>query len=211
MMVSLPLLHDPPPGEGCGTCTACCDVIGVEEVGKPPYARCPHLMTGDAGAGCRVYEARPNQCHEYRCAWHLGMLGPRTDRRPDNSGLVFQLEPQPGGRWRVAMYETRPQAGLAENAGYLLQLLLTSKKTRHLSILPDVHLMKFGADLPVAFAISPTYGHESPPPGIPMTRQGQMMVYDGKTRDLLMPTVEVTIHDGARLDAQHDSSIAEAV
>ena len=79
-MISLPQVHGDPPGEGCGTCTACCDVIGVDSVGKPYYARCPHLDRdhpgggGGGGGACTIYADRPHTCREYRCLWHLGML-----------------------------------------------------------------------------------------------------------------------------------------
>jgi Fe-S-cluster containining protein len=74
----------------CGTCTACCDIIGVQELGKPYYARCVHLKEG-----CAVYPNRPGTCRGYRCIWHLGLLGDKTERRPDNLGVMFQIEPEP--------------------------------------------------------------------------------------------------------------------
>src|SRR5947208_2316303 len=103
-MVSLPQLHAPPPGEGCGPCTACCDVMGVADLGKTYYARCAHL-----GAGCGIYADRPRQCQDFRCVWHLGLLGPRADRRPDACGVIFSLDLQ-DGRWYLAMYEAKPGA-----------------------------------------------------------------------------------------------------
>src|SRR5688572_10712451 len=62
VMILLPQLHGPAPGGGCGECTACCDVIGVDAVGKPYYARCPHLDPGKIGAACAVYADRPRTC-----------------------------------------------------------------------------------------------------------------------------------------------------
>src|SRR5688572_13612780 len=167
-MVALPLLHDPPPGSGCGPCTACCDVIGVDGVGKPYYARCPHLDPEKVGAACNVYAERPRTCSEYRCLWHLGFLGPREDRRPDRCGVVFQLEPQPGGRWLLAAYEHTPGTLLSDKTQYLIRQILTSKKTRHLSLSNQVNLIPFGAELPVTYPIADTYGCPPAPSDIPL-------------------------------------------
>ena len=190
-MVSLPQLHDPPPGDGCGPCTACCDVIGVDTVGKPYYARCPHLDPLKNGASCGVYADRPGTCREYRCAWHLGYLGPRADRRPDQCGVVFQLEPQAGGRWLLAAYEHAPGSLMTDRTRFLIQQILTSKKTRHLSLAPHVNLIPFGADLPVAFSIADYYDCDPAPRGLPLKPHGQMKLFDGKVRQtLLMPAMK---------------------
>jgi hypothetical protein len=43
------------PGRACGSCTLCCKVVGVLEIGKAAGAWCPHC----AGAKrCTIYEAR---------------------------------------------------------------------------------------------------------------------------------------------------------
>jgi len=189
-MISLPQVHGTPPGEGCGTCTACCDVIGVDTVGKPYYARCPHLDHAHPGGACTIYSDRPHTCRDYRCAWHLGMLGPRVDRRPDQCGVVFQLEPQPGGRWLLAAYEATPGALLSDRTQFLIQQILTGKKTRHLALMPQVNLVPFGAELPVTFAVADVYvapGAADAPRKIPLKQHGQMMLFDGAVRGLLMP------------------------
>ena len=186
-MISLPQLRDPPPPDNCGPCNVCCDVVGVDTLGKPYYARCPHLHCESTTGGCGIYEARPHQCSEYRCAWHLGILGPRTDRRPLECGVVFQFE-QERGRWRLAAYETRAGALLSDKTQFLAQLILTSKKTRHLSLLPEVYLMPYGADVPVLYAIDEAlYDYPVPPRGIPSKPWGQMRLWDGVVRELLMP------------------------
>ncbi|MEA2736062.1 MAG: uncharacterized protein QOE14_2513 [Humisphaera sp.] len=186
-MISLPQVHELPPGEGCGTCTACCDVVGVDALGKPYYARCPHLHSERTTGGCGIYETRPQQCAKYRCAWHLGLLGPRMDRRPLECGVLFQFE-QDHGRWRLSAYETRPGALLTDKTQFLIQFILTSKKTRHLSLLPAVHLVPYGADVPVQFPIDAnTFDYHAPPRGIPTRPFGQMKLWDGGMRELLMP------------------------
>ena len=189
-MVTLPQLHDPPPAGGCGPCTACCDAIAVEDLGKPPYARCPHLRLDEPAAPCGIYEQRPGQCRRYRCAWHLGMLGPRTDRRPDQSGIIFQFE-EAQGRWRLVAYETRPGSASDERVRYYAQLITASKKTRHLAILPEIHVMTYGADLGVQFDTDPRYGN-IPRIASPLDRRGQLMVFAGQKRELLMPAAGTT-------------------
>jgi len=188
-MVSLPQIHEPPPPDNCGACNVCCDVVGVDALGKPYYARCPHLHCASATGGCGIYETRPHQCADYRCAWHLGLLGPRTDRRPLECGVLFQFEQAPGGRWRLAAYETRPGALLTESTQFLIRLIVTHKKTRHLALLSDVHLVPYGADLPVEFAVDEqTYDYHPPPPrGLPVKPHGQSKLWAGGVRGLLMP------------------------
>src|SRR5271163_3267259 len=73
LMASFPLpikkvdITPPRDSADCGECTACCDVQGVVEVGKPAYARCVH-----PSHHCEIYESRPATCRGYRCNWHMG-------------------------------------------------------------------------------------------------------------------------------------------
>ena len=183
-MISLPQLHDPPPGEGCGTCTACCDITGVVELGKPYYARCPHL-----GAGCcTIYDHRPETCRVYRCAWHLGMIGTHIDRRPDKCGVMFQFD-QHNGRWMLGMFELTPGAAKTEKARYLRDNLLKSKKIKHLPLAsPAVHVYPFGADVPPPYPVSGIYDYVAPAdPKVPTRQIGGEMVFSGRVREMLMP------------------------
>ena len=183
---SLPQFHGPPPPDDCGPCNVCCDVVGVDAIGKPYYARCPHLNTESKTGGCGIYETRPEQCRAYRCPWHLGILGPRTDRRPLECGVLFQFE-QENGRWCLVAYETRRGALLTDKTMFLIQQILTSKKTRHLALLSEVQLIPYGADVPVTYAVSDIYAYTPPAAGIPMRPHGQMQMWDGGVRELLMP------------------------
>lgn len=185
-MLRLPQLHDPPPPDNCGPCNVCCDVVGVDALGKPYYARCPHLRCESKTGGCGIYESRPHQCGEYRCAWHLGILGPRTDRRPLECGVLFQFEPEKS-RWRLAVYETRPGALLTDKTMFLIRQILTSKKTRHFALLPEVHLTPYGADVFVSYPIADIYHYRPPPRDNPMRPYGQMELWNGAVRELLMP------------------------
>lgn len=68
----------------CGTCSACCVVLGIAELGKPMHQRCPHQA---ATAGCGIYETRPKECRAFECGWLTGLL--RESDRPDRLGVIL--------------------------------------------------------------------------------------------------------------------------
>ena len=75
------------PDKSCGTCTACCRVMGVPELSKPPQQRCTHC---DIGRGCKIYADRPTSCREFECGWLQASPNAMPDRlRPDRCGVVF--------------------------------------------------------------------------------------------------------------------------
>lgn len=70
----------------CGSCTACCTLMWVEELEKPERVPCPHLCA----KGCGIYETRPGSCGAFLCLWlwdEQGLL--REDDRPDKSGVML--------------------------------------------------------------------------------------------------------------------------
>ena len=69
----------------CGTCAVCCIVPEIPGVKRRDEA-CPNLEA--CGHGCKIYEARPGHCREYRCGWLMG-LGLHADR-PDKSGVLLE-------------------------------------------------------------------------------------------------------------------------
>lgn len=77
-------------GRTCGSCDACCTVLGIEVLEKDAGSRCPHLR---AKGGCGIYTTRPGECAIYRCLWHTGVFGETRDR-PDRLGLILDA-PQP--------------------------------------------------------------------------------------------------------------------
>jgi hypothetical protein len=183
-MISLPQFHKSAPAPGCGTCTLCCDVSSVAELGKPAYARCQHLTTK-----CDIYETRPDQCRVYRCAWHLSLLGDRVDRRPDNTGVVLQFE-QNDGRWYLVLYEAVPGAAFTDKARYLADMVLKHKRVQHLSFgSPALRIVPFGSDVPVDFPVSDIYENFTAPTGSAPTKlEGNALVFSGNRRPLLMPS-----------------------
>lgn len=81
----------------CGPCTACCTVLGVEEIGKAAGVRCEYVAVR-----CSIYGHRPGACAKYACMWLAG-LGTDESIRPDVCGVMMTFE--------------TPSAQLAEEAG----------------------------------------------------------------------------------------------
>jgi hypothetical protein len=69
----------------CGECTACCTVMGVEEIEKPAGEPCQHICD----KGCAIYGSHPKACQDFLCAWKTGF--DEMARRPDKSGLVGDI------------------------------------------------------------------------------------------------------------------------
>lgn len=74
----------------CGTCTLCCKLVPVKDIGKPAGTRCPAQRHG----GCTVYR-KPNfplACGAWSCLWLLN--DDTADlRRPDRSHYVVDCLP----------------------------------------------------------------------------------------------------------------------
>jgi len=68
----------------CGTCTACCTLLKVDEIFKPAGSTCIHCSTN-----CDIYDSRPMACKEFSCAYHQ-MVSVNIAMRPDNIGVIFE-------------------------------------------------------------------------------------------------------------------------
>jgi hypothetical protein len=147
------------PQRDCGECTACCDVMGVEELGKPYYARCSHL-----GDDCGIYESRPASCARFRCAWHLGLLGDSIDRRPDKSGLLFDIQSwQERGTHLVEIYETTPGALATERHYFLLKKLMAHRSLRDFTWgHPTAAVYPYGSKIHIGYTVSDRYDWTPP-------------------------------------------------
>jgi hypothetical protein len=53
----------------CGGCTACCKTHDVHSLAKKAGVWCWHCQIGQ---GCRIYNKRPEDCQDFRCAWLEG-------------------------------------------------------------------------------------------------------------------------------------------
>lgn len=87
----------------CGRCTACCEIIGVAELGKPFYQQCTERVPKQ---GCAVYAERPQGCRLFECAWLQGYLS--RPMRPDTCGVMVTAsddDPQ-----QLELYEVWPDA-----------------------------------------------------------------------------------------------------
>jgi hypothetical protein len=72
-----------PAKRPCDGCTACCSILNVPELDKPPYVRCRHL----GNKGCTIYLDRPAAvCGAYLCEWARG-LAPAW-MKPSVAGVI---------------------------------------------------------------------------------------------------------------------------
>lgn len=140
----------------CGDCTACCTVIGVEELGKGNFCQCPHLTE----SGCSIYEKRPTSCRAYACVWRLGVFelakdeihsryekeGPtwwesfspsQSQYRPDKLGVLFTIS---SNTREFCAYETR---GCCIDMTEATKALVTISDKLPYSVPADVVLHKF--------------------------------------------------------------------
>ncbi len=77
------------PVTGCEGCTACCKTMGVHELEKPVNTWCRHCRIG---AGCEIYETRPQSCRTFECVWLQTQKGAKplaSELRPDASRVVM--------------------------------------------------------------------------------------------------------------------------
>lgn len=78
----------------CQSCTACCTVFEIKELGKSFGEPCKHLGKNLLNEpGCTIYQERPDACRGYICLW---LEAARTKNRvapefmrPDICGVVL--------------------------------------------------------------------------------------------------------------------------
>ncbi len=90
----------------CGDCSACCVTLDVAELQKPAHQPCKFLRKG-----CSIYDARPQVCRAFDCAWLHGLYGLTGAQRPDRLGLIVWASDA-----TIQVAETRPGAS-KEKAG----------------------------------------------------------------------------------------------
>lgn len=76
----------------CGSCTLCCKLLPVKEIGKLANTRCDHQRSGK---GCAVYRKPgfPRSCHMWNCVWLIGEPETAKLSRPDR--VHYVIDPQP--------------------------------------------------------------------------------------------------------------------
>jgi len=85
-LLALPVLQD----RACGACTACCEVLQVDELRKPARQLCEHAKPAHGGS-CGIWgdrERQPPLCRAWHCLWRKGMGA--EEERPDQSGVMLQ-------------------------------------------------------------------------------------------------------------------------
>jgi hypothetical protein len=99
------------PGRECGSCTLCCKVYHVPEIGKVAGKWCQYCRPG---SGCTIHDTLPTQCREFNCLWRTEMtLTP--DWKPErckmvlsifplNGFLYVQVDPGAASAWRKQPY-----------------------------------------------------------------------------------------------------------
>ena len=92
----------------CGSCTSCCTLLEVTEVGTAVNEWCKHC---EAGKGCTIYDQRPQMCRSFSCAWLQGDVD--DDWYPEKAGIVVhfsqdavnvQVDAAHPDRWRQEPY-----------------------------------------------------------------------------------------------------------
>jgi hypothetical protein len=70
----------------CDSCTLCCDLLEVKDLGKAANSVCEHC-----DGGCLIFgqPERPAACSAYRCAWLFNESWQEM-LRPDRCGVVFE-------------------------------------------------------------------------------------------------------------------------
>jgi hypothetical protein len=91
----------------CGKCFACCYVGEIIEIGKSPYAICPHANGNLKENHCKIYDTRPKSCSGFECAWKRGFG--REEDRPDLSNVLTSVNDLNGGTYSFVV-ELRPHA-----------------------------------------------------------------------------------------------------
>jgi hypothetical protein len=93
------------PSRSCGECSACCKILAIDELKKPPSIWCQHVKIGQ---GCEIYENRPASCRKFNCLW---ILDPRLpdEMRPDKSHVVLHVQKEMG-RLKVNVDPDTPEA-----------------------------------------------------------------------------------------------------
>jgi len=76
------------PENRCGTCTKCCELPVIPEIGKEAYKVCKHC-TVDCDKGCNIYEERPEACRDFYCCY-AQMEKVDIALRPDNCKMMFE-------------------------------------------------------------------------------------------------------------------------
>ena len=153
------------PGRDCNGCTMCCKILGIDALDKPVGKWCEHC---DIGAGCKIYDDRPQECRDFFCAYLTWNEVP-ADWQPSRSKIVLDIDPS--GEWlRVHVDPSRPDAwkkepfytqikNWAAGVGYPPPRVMVRVGARAIVILPDsdIDLGVMAADEVIVTEQRPTH------------------------------------------------------
>jgi hypothetical protein len=77
------------PGRECGSCSLCCKVYNIPEIGKASGKWCTHCTPGK---GCKIHEKLPGQCAQFECLWRTETALPPL-WKPDQARMVVTIHP----------------------------------------------------------------------------------------------------------------------
>jgi hypothetical protein len=102
------------PGRECGTCTLCCKVYKIPEIGKEAGKWCKHCSPGK---GCAIHDNLPHQCAVFNCRWRteqamLPHWKPEQCKmvvtvNPRNNYIYVRVDPGTPSAWRKQPYYDR--------------------------------------------------------------------------------------------------------
>lgn len=108
-----------PKPRACGTCSACCSALRIDELNKSPHVACDRLSA--VSKGCGRYAERPLSCARFRCAWLDGVLP--AEMRPDRVGFIVWSTEALAEHKGMLVNECTPRAfSRPENMRFLKQL-----------------------------------------------------------------------------------------
>jgi hypothetical protein len=116
------------PGRECGSCTACCTAMAIDQpdIQKEAGVTCRHCT----GVACAIYDVRPSLCRDFHCGWRqLPILD--ENWRPDLSGVFVEIE------------------AIAEETAISLVLIANPLKTLRQSWFLDFVMTGVASDVPL--------------------------------------------------------------
>ena len=127
----------------CGTCTLCCKLLTIEELGKPNGQWCPHCVKG---RGCAIYSDRPNECRGFQCGYLLWPeLGehwlPSRSKlvvafKPDGMEIIIHVDPGIPNAWRAEPYYSQIRSIAVRAAGTAYTVFVQIGR-RIIAVFPD--------------------------------------------------------------------------
>lgn len=96
-----------PSRPACGSCSVCCVVLEVPEVGTAEWSPCQY----QCAAGCLIHARKPDRCREYGCMWRLGIVR-GEEYRPDRLSALYTVRGWVGLGMRYVDVQVVPRVGM---------------------------------------------------------------------------------------------------